>query len=466
MGASSCTRAPPPTSSWDSRASPSGDVYLFDPATGANTRVSRSTLEPDGHRRRVGGAGDQPRWALRRLREPRATNLVPGQVDTNGSETDVFLYDRAHHGQLTLVSHRVWPAGHDRQWRVTAPPASARMAATSRTSVPQRTWFPGRPVSIDNFFVFDRQTGDLTPRQPRGGFAANRALASHIPGRPSAADGAYVAYVSSSTTSSRAAARLFGVPLRSGHRHQRLRELTRCLPGRRGARRFPAPMGGSWSTRALSSRELPGEVKRNGGRDLFLFDRVSGDRVLVSSRAGVARSRPATEPRSSGASPPMADTSHSATEATDLGGRSTRGGSFIFDRVTGVNTPSWRVIGLPPQLNQPGVSSADGVADHFHELFVGSRARGPQRLGGRVRIRAPPRRRRRRRQVGTPERPARPEHLVFHRGDQHRDPARRNGGSRRSGARGPRARSVTGGLCLVPLLSRHPRGGRARGKSA
>jgi Tol biopolymer transport system component len=77
-----------------------GAVFLYDRRTGANTLVSRSAaLEAqarDGYNPVISHDGNRIAY------ESAATDLVPGQIDTNGT-VDAFLYDREH-GNTILVS--------------------------------------------------------------------------------------------------------------------------------------------------------------------------------------------------------------------------------------------------------------------------------------------------------------------------------------------------------------------------
>src|SRR5262245_13872148 len=81
------------------------DVFLFDRVTGAVTLVSHAAGAPSTT---GAGASDSPvissdgAWVAFRS---TATNLVTGQVDTNGA-TDVFLFERAT-GAVSLVSRAV-----------------------------------------------------------------------------------------------------------------------------------------------------------------------------------------------------------------------------------------------------------------------------------------------------------------------------------------------------------------------
>jgi Tol biopolymer transport system component len=79
---------------------PAGAVFLYDRRTGANTLVSRSvaseTQASAAYNPVISHDGGSIAF------ESGATDLVPGQIDTNDA-VDVFLYDREH-GNTTLVS--------------------------------------------------------------------------------------------------------------------------------------------------------------------------------------------------------------------------------------------------------------------------------------------------------------------------------------------------------------------------
>jgi uncharacterized repeat protein (TIGR01451 family) len=339
--------------------SSAGDVYLFDRVTGANTQVSRSTAGPG-----TGGESSEPassedgRYVAF---TSRGTSLVAGQVDANGlGGTDVFLYDRVA-AATTLISHRAnepTTTGND---AAGAPSISAdgRQVAyfSSATDV-----VPGQTGPTKNFFVFDRQTG------------ASR-LVSHVAGDALAAfgqgagwpfvsaDGAYVAYISSGSDVAPGVQGYLGVYLYDMASGTNIRVSSSTGVGDAGSA-LPSADGRFVAYATAAQLEIPGSAKRNSGTDVFLFDRVTGERVLVSHLPGSAL---ATGNGPSALKSMSADGRYVlfSSSATDI--LPGAPGDFIFDRVTGRNTSVSQLIGVPPTSLGAALSS-----DGAHLAFQGA----------------------------------------------------------------------------------------------
>jgi hypothetical protein len=89
----------------------SQDLFLFDSRTGAVTLVSHAPGEPTtGADQTIQTQAISPNGRFI-VYTTGAQNLVDGFVDRNGTDTDVFMYDRLT-GSNTLVSHRASNGAH------------------------------------------------------------------------------------------------------------------------------------------------------------------------------------------------------------------------------------------------------------------------------------------------------------------------------------------------------------------
>jgi Tol biopolymer transport system component len=164
--------------------------------------------------------------------------VIPGQVDANGSGLDVFLYSRATR-KISLVSH-----------------ATGRPTTTGNGPSDLPAFFPLFPlVSADGRYVafFSRAT-NLVPRQVTSGgalFLYDRTSGSVI-----------------------LASRKGSSPTASAND---LQSATMSADGR-----FIA-----FDTLAVD--QVPGQIDFDYGPDVFLFDRKAGTTILVSSRGGAPR---------------------------------------------------------------------------------------------------------------------------------------------------------------------------------
>ncbi len=208
------------------------DVLLYDRLSAAVTPIAPGiapTISADGGAVAFLSAGRQ---------------VIPGQVDANGSALDVFLYSRAARTTV-LVSHK----------------AGRAMTTGNGASDPPASFPPLLPlVSADGRYVafFSRAT-DLVPRQVTPGgalFLYDRTAGTVI-----------------------LASRKGNSPTTSANGVQRA---TMSADGR-----FIA-----FDT--LAADQVPGQIDFDYGPDVFLFDRKSGATVLVSARNGAARSTGST----------------------------------------------------------------------------------------------------------------------------------------------------------------------------
>jgi Tol biopolymer transport system component len=150
------------------QAGPSGapNVFVFDRATGAVALVnhvagSATTAAGNAYDAALSADG---RWIAFRS---GATNLVPGQIDTNG-KTDVFLYDRVSGGTV-LVSHasssRVTAGSADLDYYAGNIPVSLSADGRWVVFASQATdLVPGgvNPAQAVTVYLYDRTSGGVT----------------------------------------------------------------------------------------------------------------------------------------------------------------------------------------------------------------------------------------------------------------------------------------------------------------
>ncbi|HEX2192922.1 MAG TPA: hypothetical protein VHH09_06980 [Acidimicrobiales bacterium] len=254
-----------------------------------------------------------------------ATDLVPGQVDTNNGR-DVFLFERAT-GSVTLVSHVPASAGTTADGVSGYPRVSADGAFVVFYSGAGNL-VAGQSGPPSNIFVFARATGAVT-------------LVSHTAtGATTAAGGAY--------------------PIAS-----------------------VSPDAASVAFSSTAPDVVAGQTDHNGGEDVFLFERATGAITLVSH---VSASR-TTTPTFGGRSPSVsADGSFVAFEsgATDLLARQRdlehySDDVFLFERATGEVRLVSHVPGRPETTGDapsgsPAVS-ADGAFVAFESFATNLVAR-------------------------------------------------------------------------------------------
>ncbi|HSK76179.1 MAG TPA: hypothetical protein VLQ45_06945, partial [Thermoanaerobaculia bacterium] len=124
-----------------------------------------------------------------------ATNLVPGQRDSNGGN-DVFLYDRLA-GTTTLISHATGSPALTGALPVEHP---ASISADGRfVAFVSSTWdlVPGVTVPQDftsHVYLWERETGTITVVSRRAG--TQQGAGGHSRDPVLSADGSYVAFIS------------------------------------------------------------------------------------------------------------------------------------------------------------------------------------------------------------------------------------------------------------------------------
>lgn len=275
------------------------DAFLFDRATGVARLVSHGAA---GAGAGVGAESATVSADGRSVAfESRAGEVVPGQVDTNGS-ADVFLYDRLT-GQSALVSHA----------------AGAPLQAGS-----QQSGLLG--VSADGRYVLlDSHATDLAPGVTDGNADADLYLCD----RQVDACALVTHAAGSSTTTANA-----GVPY----------EAVAAVSA-----------DGAWVAYESEATDLvAGQVDSAGTLDLFIWERATGQNLLVSHTAGSPLT--AASGHSNGYSGGVAfsgagDWLAFTSRATDLVAGVSDGNEapdvYLFERATGQSRLASHAAGLP-----------------------------------------------------------------------------------------------------------------------
>lgn len=248
----------------------------------ANAESLANEVTPDG------------RWLLF---TSAATDLVPGQVDGN-SATDVFLYDRSN--QSTVLISRA--AG--------ASTTTANAAATGRAISADGRWIVYVSQSTNvlagltdtnanlDVFLFDRMNGTTTLISRAAGSATNTAngFSNAFNSHATSADGAYIVFMSSATDV--VAGMTDTNTLEDVFLFERATANTRLISGALGSTTATANNqslssglsdDGRWVLFSSSaSNLLEGLTDTNSTFDLFVYDRLSATKILVTSALGVA----------------------------------------------------------------------------------------------------------------------------------------------------------------------------------
>ncbi len=277
------------------------DAFLFDRATGVAQLVSHGAA---GAGVGVGAETAKVSSDGRKVAfESRAGDVVPGQVDTNYSP-DVFLYDRLT-GQSALVSHA----------------AGAPLQAGSQPSGLLGVSADGRYVLLDSYAT------DLAPGVTDGNDGADLYLCD----RQTDACALVTHAAGSSTTTANAGAPYEGVAEVSAD--------------------------GAWVAYESEATNLvAGQIDPAGTLDLFIWDRATGQNLLVSHTAGSPVT--AASGHSNGYSGGVAlsaagDWLAFTSRATDLvaGVSDGNGGPdvYLFERATGQSRLASHATGSPLQ---------------------------------------------------------------------------------------------------------------------
>ena len=215
-----------------------------------------------------------------------ATNIVPGQADSNGGD-DIFLYDRIA-GTTLLVSRNASSAvatGNAGSHNVTDVSADGRFVlfiSPATDHVPGQVDANGQP----DLFLFDRSTGAVSLVSHTASSLATAGDGATQLGVISR-DGRSVAFMSSATNlvAGQQNASPGGVFLfdRGSGSVSLVSHLAGSLTTSGGGR-IPAISGDGSRIAFVSAATglIPGIQDYNGGEDVFLYDRSSGSLELVS----------------------------------------------------------------------------------------------------------------------------------------------------------------------------------------
>ncbi len=285
-----------------------GDVAVYDRSTAASSLATlhapgESSATASTHSTLLSASADG-RYAVLLS---AAVNLVPGQVDTNGS-ADVFLVDRVA-GTTALVSHVAGTAGSG----ATAGNGPALDAAinadgawvvfTSRST----DHVPGQvdtntDTSPDGFasgadvFLYERATGAITLVSHAADSSVTAGQFESLGKASLSADGRYVAYTSFAPN---LVAGQTGALFRSNvFLYDRVADTTALVSRQAGSPTSVAnddslesvvSGNGQWVAFTSDATDLvAGGTDLNGQSDVFLFDRISGQTLLVSRAANTA----------------------------------------------------------------------------------------------------------------------------------------------------------------------------------
>jgi Tol biopolymer transport system component len=332
------------------------DVYLYDRMARTLTLISRSAKQPeatgndDSRSPMLSGDG---RFVVFRS---GASDLVPGQIDTNGAQ-DVFLYDRVK-DSIRLVSHT----------------SASTVTAANGGSF----WDPA--ISRDGRFVaFASEAGDLVAGQtgPAGSgvfvfdvATGSIAIVSHANGSPLtvaagysiepllSADGRWIVYLSNSSE-------LVSNQTGGGFQHQVIlydrmtgaNALVTHIAGSintasNGDVAYPRISDdGRWILYRSSGTDLVPGLVTNASPQIFLYRRTTGTNVLVSHSAASA----VTAADGFSESPPAisgnGDWIAFDSSGTDLvSGQSDTNADldvFLYQRATGAVTLASHIPGSP-----------------------------------------------------------------------------------------------------------------------
>ena len=251
------------------------DIYLADLATGAQALVSRSAAAPGIP---ASGAASTPRISADGrfvAYVSTAPDVVPGQVDTEETSPDVFLWDRAT-GATALVSRT--PASPSTAGTGTTPVISADGAVVAFEShgdelVPGQT--DGNSIYQPDVFLWERATGaTLLASRALGTAATTGNGGSHHPALD--ASGRFLAFTSTADDLAAGAA----LSYQNVFLFDRTAGTTVLVSHDDGA---SGVRGGFFPVLSPDGRFI---AFLSGGYELFLWDRTTGVSRLVSRRGG------------------------------------------------------------------------------------------------------------------------------------------------------------------------------------
>ena len=362
------------------------DVFFYDTATGGVTlvsqRASNMAEETPNNTSYLGQteervASDDGRWVVFMS---SATDLSPGQVDTNGF-TDVFLYDRLT--RFTTLVSRGSAAANIASNRMSYDPAisaDGRWVVFTSTSTNLITG-QSDVADTDDVFLYDRLNG-------------TRTLVSHRPGLPATAgsccsawpsisgDGNTVSFRGSATnlvtgqTDTNGADDIF-LWDRATNTNLLVTHTSASTTTAANGRSWPHVMSadGAWIAYQSEATNLMSPFTDGNGpqSDVYLWDRATNTAILVSHADGLPTQGANAYPGEMSISADGRYLAHNSA-ATDLvtGQTGNAGQVFLYDRVSGANTLASHVPGSTTQggnsFSDGPVISADGPVIVFETL--------------------------------------------------------------------------------------------------
>lgn len=363
------------------------DVFFYDVATGGVTlvsqRASNMAEETPNNTSYLGQteervASDDGRWVVF---QSNATDLSPGQVDTNSSP-DVFLYDRAT--RFTTLVSRSSAAANITSNRMSYDPAisaDGRWIVFTSTSTNQVTGQTGDVADTEDVFLYDRLNGTVT-------------LVSHRPGLPTtpasccsgwasiSADGNTVSYRSRATnlvtgqTDTNNEDDIF-LWDRASNTSLLVSHASGAATTAGNGRSYPHVMSadGAWIAWESEATNLMSPFTNGNGvqSDVFLWERATDTTTLVSHADGTPTQGANAYPGKFSISADGRYIAHNSA-ATDLvtGQTGNAGQVFVYDRTTGTNTLASHVPGSTTQggnsFSDGPVISADGAVIVFETM--------------------------------------------------------------------------------------------------
>lgn len=279
------------------------DAFLWERATGTVTLLSHPAGAPAtaAGGQRVSMSADGAWIAF----ESAGTDLVPGQIDTNGAE-DVFLVQRAT-GAVTLVSrqsgtaattgnatHMVGSFSGDGRYLLFGSSSTDLVAGQTDTN------------GAYDVFLFDRVAGTTVLASHADGSSTTAGDGESLPGRLSA-DGSHAVYLSQAMDLTDAATngkpQLFVFSRQAGSNAGILGEPVVRVTPNDFSRGFPSRDGRFAVLWSQATDLVEDQLDAADTVDVFLVDRLAGTTTLVSHAAGTparAANRDSSSPWISG----------------------------------------------------------------------------------------------------------------------------------------------------------------------
>ena len=272
-------------------------LFLHDRIAGTTTRITRKSVESPFSATPVAGISADGRFVVF---QSRATDEIEGQTDANPGP-DVFLWDRVTEETKLVSRSNADPARTGNGYSIEpAVSADGRYVTFTSQAADLVAGFPATSFA-SNVFLWDRQTDEIEPVSRSAGASGRFADGSSL-GPSISADGRFVAFLS-------VASDLVAGQVERGPNNRRALDVflwdrvTRQTVLVSHAAGNPLVTGNRTSQEALVSANgrfvalssaatdlLPGG-RRPGGANVFLWDRETGTMSLASHGPGGAPAR-------------------------------------------------------------------------------------------------------------------------------------------------------------------------------